>query len=332
VCAVRSWTRQQRTGAWRHAVDRQDAPDRESLRWEEQIEEVERRRGRRFQCIHVCDREADIYDVLALTRRLKTRFVIRATHDRVLIRDETARVLERVERIEPIASCRIELGARHDYGRPLASCKKNPARGARKAIVSLGSCSVVVARPAKAHAAAEQVWVNVVRVWESAPPAGQPPVEWLLYTSEPVDTVEQILAVVDIYRARWVIEEFFKALKTGCAFEKRQLESFHALKNALSVFLPVAWRLLLARSLCRERPQAPARLLLTPMQIKILVHNLALASPPTTAEQATYAVAKLGGHLRRNGLPGWQTLGRGFEALLLMQAGWKAAMTSRCDR
>ena len=40
------------------------------------------------------------------------------------------------------------------------------------------------------------------------------PVDWLLLTSEPIDTDEQILEVVDIYRARWLIEEYFSALKT----------------------------------------------------------------------------------------------------------------------
>lgn len=43
---------------------------------------------------------------------------------------------------------------------------------------------------------------------------------------------------MDAYRARWVIEEFFKALKTGCNFERRQLESFQSLRIALAIFLP----------------------------------------------------------------------------------------------
>ena len=58
-------------------------------------------------------------------------------------------------------------------------------------------------------------------------------------------------------------------------------------------------------------------------------HKLKLPTVAQTAEEATYAVARLGGHLRRNGAPGWQTLGRGFEALLLMQAGWRAAIALR---
>jgi len=77
--------------------------------------------------------------------------------------------------------------------------------------------------------------VNVVYVWEVNAPPGEDPVEWRLITSEPIDTLAQVLRVVDIYRTRWLIEEFFKALKTGCAYEKRQLESLQTLLVALAL-------------------------------------------------------------------------------------------------
>jgi len=64
----------------------------------------------------------------------------------------------------------------------------------------------------------------------------------------PIDTDSAIAFAVDCYRARWTIEEFFKALKAGCQFEWRQLESAHSLLNALAILVPVAWRLLLLRT------------------------------------------------------------------------------------
>ena len=73
--------------------------------------------------------------------------------------------------------------------------------------------------------------VNLVHVTEVNPPVGEPPVEWLLYTTEPVDAPEQVAAVVDGYRTRWVIEEFNAALKTGCAYEARQFESRDTLSH-----------------------------------------------------------------------------------------------------
>ena len=74
--------------------------------------------------------------------------------------------------------------------------------------------------------------MNVVRVWETDPPRGQPAVQWVLLTSEKIGSAAALQRVVDIYRKRWLIEEYFKALKTGCSLEKRQVGSFDALRKA----------------------------------------------------------------------------------------------------
>ena len=163
-----------------------------------------------------------------------------------------------------------------------------------------------------------------MRVWEPAPPENEAPVEWFLFTTEPVDTEENVLAVVDHYRARWRIEELFKALKTGCAFEKRQLESFEALINALAIFLPLAWRLLHLRSQSAENPDAPATSLLDPDELEVLRRKARRPLPPEpTRRDVLLAIAALGGHLKHNGEPGWQTIGKGLEHLLAMVEGYR---------
>jgi len=43
---------------------------------------------------------------------------------------------------------------------------------------------------------------------------------WSLITTEPIDIRAQIEFNVDAYRIRCGIEDFFKALKTGCQFER----------------------------------------------------------------------------------------------------------------
>jgi hypothetical protein len=144
------------------------------------------------------------------------------------------------------------------------------------------------------------------------------------------DTTDAQERVVDAYRARWTIEEYFKALKTGCAIEKRQLTTYDALCRALAIFLPVAWRLLLLRTLARSCPKAPCSHVLTPLQIQILA---TMAKAPKSVRDGLWAVARMGGHLPRNGEPGWQTIARGFERLVILEAGWNAAMqTTRPDR
>ena len=60
---------------------------------------------------------------------------------------------------------------------------------------------------------------------------------------------------MDVYRARWIIEDYFKALKTGCCLERRQIESYDALRKVLAILAPIAWRLLgLTRQDSKRRP------------------------------------------------------------------------------
>ena len=80
------------------------------------------------------------------------------------------------------------------------------------------------------------------------------PVRWVLLTTLPVDSVEQVELVIDCYRRRWLIEEYFKAIKTGCAYEKRQLESSDTLLNALALFVPLLGVCSQLRYLARETP------------------------------------------------------------------------------
>jgi hypothetical protein len=166
----------------------------------------------------------------------------------------------------------------------------------------------------------DSIDLNVVRVWEPNPPEGEQPIEWKLVTREPVETPEQILKVVDFYRCRWPIEEFNKALKTGCNAEGRQLIEANALLNAVALLVPIAWSLLHLRTLANAPKPPPASAVLAPAQIAVLkAHpktqkHFQSASPPTSRD-ALYAVAALGGHLKRNGAPGWLTLFRGYKTL-----------------
>jgi Transposase DNA-binding/Transposase DDE domain len=322
VCGLMRHSRQIRKGTrrkswWEMSKD----PTRESLRWAQLLTHVEARREG-FECVHLMDREGDIYDLMVQMGRIGARFVVRATHDRAL--SDGGRLSSRLNALQPQAFRSINIAPRV-ADRSDSSMRKHPPRKARSLQVAVAGTRVLLRRTLAAHEPELEVAVNVVHVWEVSPPRGQPEVAWVLYTSEPIETSEELLAVVDHYRSRWLIEEYFKALKTGCKLESRQLESYHALSNALSLFVPIAWKILLARALSRALPNAPAGIILSSAQLELLTAHLELGQPPRTAEQVAFAIAKLGGHLRRNGLPGWQTLGRGFERLFWMHAGWLAA-------
>lgn len=182
-------------------------------------------------------------------------------------------------------------------------------------------------RPRKLkHSLPESLSINLVQVTEENPPADVEPVEWLLFTTLPVGNPAQVATVIDTYRARWTIEEYFKALKSGCSYEKRQLESRHALLNALGILAPLAWRLLALRSV-GDDPTTPASAVLEVDEIHVLrklSHDIKLGDNPT-ASQALYAIALLGGHFPSNGRPGWKVIWTGFQKLLAQVEGYRLA-------
>lgn len=168
--------------------------------------------------------------------------------------------------------------------------------------------------------------VNVLHVFEQDAPAGQQPVEWILYTTEPLDTKKQIEAVVDYYRCRWQIEELNKALKTGCVVQERRLESLDALTTMLALSLPIAVELLALRTLARTNPTSSAELVFHKQELAALKHlsHRPLPTKPTV-QDALWCIAGLGGHIKNNGQPGWQVLQRGMEKFVAFAAGWCAA-------
>ena len=89
----------------------------------------------------------------------------------------------------------------------------------------------------------------------SAPEGVPEPLHWKLLTSLPCATLAQVLRVVGRYTARWWIEEYHKALKSGAGIEDSQLERADRLESLIAVLAVVAGRLLGAKLLARARPE-----------------------------------------------------------------------------
>lgn len=314
---------------------RRSAPDKESRRWWEQVHEVESRLGV-GQAIHVADREADAYEFMAEVASKGGRFVVRLRHDRRIEHaGEPAKLEEALQGAHVVAEREVELSPRKLAAAPIAR-KMHPPRKGRNAKLEISATTVRFLKPRETPADWPSVLpLNVVNVVEIGAPDDCEAVSWTLATTEPVNTPEEILAIVDNYRSRWIVEEYFKALKTGCSLEKRQNESLHALLNVLGLYIPVAWLMLRLRLLSRAAAPMPAEHVLSDVQISILQahpRTSRLMGPQPTTKTALLAVAALGGHLKQNGEPGWQTIARGFQDLLLLANGWLLNQAARSDR
>ena len=209
------------------------------------------------------DREADDCALFCLLQQGEHRFVIRLMHDRPLAADEPGaprKLDEALARITATTTRQVPLSRRAAALRSPKQIKAHPTRTARLATLAIGSTTVTLPRPRnQPKTLSSSETLNIVRIWEIATPEGEEPVAWTLVTSEPVDTEQDALRTVDRYRARWTIEDYFKALKTGCTYEERQLEDFEGLTHALALFAPIAWHLLCLRSTARQQPQRPPR-------------------------------------------------------------------------
>jgi len=251
------------------------------------------------------DREADAYDLIAALITTGRRFVIRSATDRWISREENLRLSDLLADARVTVERTVVLSKRTKKNQALTT--KQSAREARTARLALSAITVKIPRTKTARSDAPALLeVNIVQVREIQPPPDVEPVHWKLITCEPISKRTDLERVVDCYRARWLIEEYFKAIKTGCAFEKRQMESLHTLLNTLAITIPIAWRLLLLRTLARQAPDILASKVLTKSQLAILSKRRYGHLPPkATVREAMLAVARMGGLLRQNGEPGW---------------------------
>lgn len=309
------------------------ATDRE--RWLRQLLAVDSTLCTKTSTLHVMDREADIFPLFSGALLGQVRFIVRAHHNRILSQehDQARTILEQLDRQTIIATREVALSERRATNKSTMPDEKRrrPPRNSRVATLQIKACPVTLTRPPRQDTSLpEQVRLNVVHVSEADVPADTKAVDWMLLTSEPIGSADEVLAIVDAYRARWVIEEFFKALKTGCAYETRQLESFDTLEVALGLFLPVAWQVLLLRNLGRDDETTAGTFVATPKQIHILRQLCApmrhhIADDPT-ARDVMLGIARLGGHIKNNGDPGWQVLWRGLQDLLTAERGFNLAI------
>ncbi len=325
-----TWTREKKAkkGA-RRVKERGAEPPKESERWLEAVEAIEEQRGNAsFQVIHVTDSEGDCFELLSLLAHGGSRFVIRAFQKarRVGREGERTSLGEAIAEAEAISKRAVSVQVRKKRigGEAFAKRKKrNWGRNAREARLCLGTTSVEFSRTPDTRGPGEPFQVNVVRVWEPSPPEGELPIEWVLLTTEDISSANKAWEVVEIYRRRWLIEDYFKALKTGCSFEKRQVESYAALTKVLALFMPIAYRLLLLRGLERDSPDADPRTVFSETDLFLLANALPVPAPiAKTLSEALLQLARHGGHIKNNGPPGWQTLSLGYEKLLTLRLGW----------
>lgn len=309
------WARE--AALYGQARERMDLPvaKKESKKWlvGYQATASAQRRLKETRVVNVADREADMFELFVEARKSagSPDLLIRATHPRAIeLEGGKGPVVWEHVRSLPLA------------GQLSVKVPKRKSRPARETTIAVRFSSVTLCAPRRGPGRkleAVNLWAIVAE--EENPPVDQEPIEWLLFTTIPVSTIEEAAEKIQWYTLRWQIEVYHRTLKSGCRIENRQLASAHSLKVCVAVDMVVAWRVFHLARLGREIPDVPCTVFFEDAQWQALVCFLRRTpvppkEPPSLGE-AMRMVATLGGFLGRksDGNPGTQTIWLGLQRL-----------------
>jgi len=310
--------------------------EKESYRWLVSMRQARAEAARcpGTQVVLAADSESDIYDVIAegTERPRAADWIIRSCQDRALVDDLEDRDVRDYLREEVLAAPVLERRTITVRGRTAkVACEargRRQPRKSREAVVAVRAVTVTLRAPERKAGQLADATVNAVLVTEVDPPGDDVPVEWLLLTSLPIDTVDQVRLVVQYYSIRWMIELFFRVLKSGCRVEDRRFGAMDRLLPCLAVYLIVAWRVLYLCRLGRSCPEMSCEAVFEPAEWKSVYVVVRREPPPKRApklQEMIRLVAQLGGYVNRSrdDEPGPQTLWLGLQRLHDIATCWK---------
>ncbi len=282
----------------------------------------------RTQCIAISDSESDIYEVLAEPRVLdedrQLELIVRAAGDRNLA-DGQDKLLSSVRSTPCLYRATVDVSKRRQKTKATTKSPRKCSREARLAEVEVRATRVTIRAPRNGPCRPSLVY-NVVLVEELSPPAGEAPIQWILITSLPIDTIEDVQRIVGYYCHRWQIEIYFRVLKSGCRIQERYFETMPRLENCLAIYIVIAWKILYLCRLGQECPDLPCDIVFSESEWKavytIIKHKSPPSQPPTINEMIRL-IASLGGYvIRKTTNPGTQTLWLGLQRVYDLANAW----------
>jgi hypothetical protein len=287
------------------------------------------------QCICVADSEADIYEFLVegMANSDGVRWIARASQDRALSKNKGADanseslLRERVLVETVLYTQTIKVRGR----KAKIACEKRgrrQPRQSREAEVTVRAAQVTLRAPSRPDCKLPVVTINAVLACEENPPEGDEPIEWLLLTDLPIGSLAEVRQIIAYYCLRWMIEVFFRVLKSGCRVEERRFEQIDRLLTCLAVYLIVAWRTLYVCRLGRSCPEISCESVFEPAEWKAAWKVVRREDPPQQVPPLGVVVnliAQLGGYInrKRSDPPGPQTVWLGLQRVHDFALCWK---------
>jgi hypothetical protein len=313
------WTRKGRRTI---SHDLRDLPDKESQRWIATAQAAKPLLAKAAMVTALGDRESDIFALYASVAEERFHVIARSMHDRKLA-DGTG-LYAASEGMTVVDQRTIVLPTR--------------ARQAeRVAVLELRFGPVNLARPQTKFLRhlPESLPLTLVGVREVDPQPGTEPLHWRLLTTHPVVNTEEAWRIVEWYKRRWLIEQFFRVLKTqGLRLEHSQIATADRILKLVVIAAKAAVitiQLLQARD---GRGHQPVRLAFDASEVATLdalnqkleaqSRRLRNPHPPDSLAWAAWIIGRLGGWdgYPSSKPPGPITMKHGLEYLYAVAVGW----------
>ena len=313
------WTRKGRRTV---SHDLRDLPDKESQRWIATAMTAKPLLAKAAMVTALGDRESDIFALYAGAAEQHFHVIARSMHDRKL--GDGVGLYAASEAMAVVDQRTIVLSARAQ-------------RAERVVPLELRFGAVSLARPQSKFLRhlPESLPLTLVDVREVDPQTGTEPLHWRLLTTHSVANTEQAWRIVDWYKQRWLIEQFFRVLKTqGFRLEDSQVATAERLLKLVAIAAKAAvitLQLLQARDGRSHQPVRRAFGVDEVTTLAALNRNLEAQSkrlknphPPDSLAWASWIVGRLGGWdgYPSSKPPGPITMKHGLEYFHAVATGW----------
>ena len=310
LAAIKFWTRKQFKGcnALKKKINPTRVPiaEKESIRWLENLRQSTALTSHPRDCVHIGDRESDIFELFCLADELGTNFLVRTCVDR-LAEDGTRTIAAQMKKAPVKGRHRIQ--ARNKLGESY------------EAELEVKFERLQVLPPIGKRKDYPELTLTVIHAMERGTPRGREKIAWKLITNLAVKSLKSAIEKLDWYAMRWKIEVFHKILKSGCKAEESKLRSSERLVNLIAIFCIIGWRIFWLTMLHRTEPGLPPAIALDTTEVHLL-DELVKTKPGKSQAKATVSeyiikIARLGGYLNRasDPPPGNLVMWRGMSKL-----------------
>src|SRR5271167_2026302 len=292
LSAINFWTREEfkGTNALKKHINPTRVPieEKESIRWLQNLSESTALLGAPERCVHIGDRESDIYELFCAARDIDTHFVLRTCVDR-LAGDGDHTIADEMEEVNCKGLHRIEV--------------RDKKGNTREAVLELKYRRIRILPPIGKQKRYPPLTLTVIHAQERDAPKGSEAIDWKLVTDLPVRSRVEAIEKLDWYALRWKIEVFHKIMKSGCKAEDSKLRTAERLVNLIATFCIMSWRIFWMTMLNRSTAGASPKFALTPLEIELLDRlvkdNATRKSQRKTLPDYLTKIAQLGGYLAR---------------------------------